>query len=185
MPLFSPNETGRNPQAARTVVVFFEDAAAREQALSFCDHLVTQWQLNDELKVHWWPCHLLDQSSTGGEAIEKAVAAHLVVFAMNSAGDLPHEIKDWIENWLGKRGEREGALVGLFPHEAPPGDIASFREIYLRNVALRAGMDYLSHVPPTLPKALPESPDSYTDRAGQMTSVMDGILRTHPPAPRL
>jgi hypothetical protein len=89
----------------------------------------------------------------------------------------------WIEDWLNKRGEHEGALVGLLDYDDGPQHVATFREIYLRHVARRAGMDYLSHAPPTTRRAIPDSIDSFSERAGRMTSVLDDILHKHPHTP--
>ena len=113
-------------------------------------------------------------------AVEKAADADVVVFAMEARGDLPDEIKLWIEKWLNKRGEREGAIVGLLHREEGWHGAASFREIYLRHAARRAGMDYLSHAAPTRRRAMPDSLDSFSERAGRMTAVLDGILHTRP-----
>lgn len=118
-------------------------------------------------------------TTAASQAAERAAGADLIVFAMTGSGDLPQEIKLWIEEWLGKRTAHEGALVGLVETESGPCPIACLKEIYLRHVAHRAGMDYLSHEPPTAQKAIPDSLDSFNQRAGQMTTVLDEILHTH------
>jgi hypothetical protein len=64
-----------------------------------------------------------------------------------------------------------------------PHEMASFREIYLRHIARRAGMDYLSRGAPTATKAIPDSIDSFSERAGRVTSVLANILHKHPHAP--
>ena len=56
--------------------------------------------------------------------------------------------------------------------------------LYLRAVAHRAGMDYLTQVPEQLGRVFPESLDFYSERAAQMTDVLEEILQQHPP-PRL
>ena len=115
------------------------------------------------------------------DAYNKAATADMILFSMSSAGDLPHEVKLWIERWLNRRSEREGALIGLVTDRpANPFEIASLKEVYLRHTAHRAKMDYLSHEIPTARKAIPDSIDSYNRRAGQMTSVLDQILRNQP-----
>jgi hypothetical protein len=129
--------------------------------------------------MNWWSFHLLSHPGTGGDAAQKAAEADVLVFAIKAGGDLPDDVKMWIEKWLNQRGEREGALVGLLAGEGLY-DIAPFREIYLRHIARRAGMDYLSHASPTAARAIPDSLDSFSQRAGKVTSVLDGILRTHP-----
>lgn len=170
------------PQA-KCLVVIYETAAIREHAVRFCERLSREQDAAPVSEMDWWSFHSLGNSIPGTNAAVKAASADVIVFAMHAKGDLPDHIKWWIEAWLNKRGEREGALVGLLAREEPPYDMAPFREIYLRNIALRAGMDYLSHAAPTAAKAIPDSLDSYNERAGQITSVLDNILRTFPHTP--
>jgi hypothetical protein len=168
---------------AKSVVVVYETAAIREHAVRFCERLAQEQDAGAISELNWWSFRLLGNSAAGADAAQKASAADVVVFAMNAIGDLPDEIKLWIENWLNRRGEHEGALVGLLAREEPSYEVASFREIYLRHIARRAGMDYLSHAAPTATKAIPDSIDSFTERAGRVTSVLDSILHTRPRTP--
>jgi hypothetical protein len=171
-------------RGAKLVVVIYEDPSLRERAVRFCEHLA-EHQF-PELTLDWWSFPVLSQPAVSHSAVEKAVGADVVVFAMAAGGDLPDEVKLWIEKWLNKRGEREGAIVGLLRCEEGMHETASFREIYLRHIAHRAGMDYLSHAVPTRRRAMPDSLDSFNERAGRMTSVMDEILQKRPVAsPRL
>jgi hypothetical protein len=165
-------------RAPKSVVVIYEDASLRERAVHFCDGLAQQ-----ALNVDWWPFALLSDPSAANGAVAKAAGAEVVMFAMDARGDLPDEIKLWIEMWLNKRGEREGAIVGLLGGEVGWQEMASLREIYLRHAAHRAGMDYLSHAAPTLRRAMPDSLDSFNERAGRRTSVLDAILQKHPSMP--
>ncbi|HEY2083504.1 MAG TPA: hypothetical protein VGI88_12030 [Verrucomicrobiae bacterium] len=162
-------------------MVIYETPAIREHAVRFCERLV-QEKKSVALETNWWSFQVLDHPELRNDAVEKAAAADVVIFAMNAGRDLPEEIKLWIERWLNKRGEREGALVGLLGREEPR-DMASFREIYLRHAARRAGMDYLSHAAPTATQAIPDSLDSFNERAGRMTSVLANILHKHPHHP--
>lgn len=175
-------ETKKNEmRPAKSVVVIYENPAIRERAVHFCERLVTEKHF-PELNLDWWSFQLLSHPSMAPGAVEKAAGADVVVFAMEGRGDLPEEIKLWIEKWLNKRGEREGAIVGLLENEEEWPGAASFREIYLRHTARRAGMDYLSHEAPTLRRAIPDSLDSFNERAGQKTSVLDDILQKRPVA---
>ncbi len=167
---------------AKAVAVIYEDSSIRERAVHFCGRLI-EAQRSPELNLDWWSFQLLDDSSMADSAVEKAARADIVVFAMEARGDLPERIKLWIEKWLNKRGEREGAIVGLLHRDEGWHSVASFREIYLRHAARRAGMDYLSHAAPTLRRAMPDSIDSFSERAGRMTSVLDGILQARPAVP--
>jgi len=166
-------------RAAKAVVVIYEDASIRERAVHFCGRLI-EAQRSPELNLDWWSFPVLSDSMMAHAAVEKAARADVVVFAMEARGDLPEPIKLWIEKWLNKRGEREGAIVGLLHRDEGWHGMASFREIYLRHAARRAGMDYLSHAAPTLRRAMPNSLDSFSERAGRMTSVLDSILQKRP-----
>ena len=176
-------------QASRSkcVVVVYETSAIREHAVRFCERLAQENASTALSEMNWWSFHLLSDPVSANDAVQKAAGADVIVFAMKAGGDLPDEIKLWIEKWLNKRGEREGALFGLLAREEGPYEVAAFREIYLRNIALRAGMDYLSHAAPTASRAMPDSLDSFNRRAGQVTSVLNNILHAHPhtTAPRL
>jgi hypothetical protein len=46
-------------------------------------------------------------------------------------------------------------------------------------------MDYLNHVPQDISLSIPESLDSYTQRADQVTSLLDDILHQQVPPPPL
>ena len=167
----------------KNVVVIYETAAIREHAVKFCERVAHEPESAGTAEMNWWSFHLLEHRAAGADAAQKAALADVVIFAMDAAGDLPDEIKLWIETWLNRRGEREGALVGLLAREERPNDVAPFREIYLRHIARRAGMDFLSHAAPTVAKAIPDSIDSFSERAGQMTSVLDSILQVRPRTP--
>lgn len=168
---------------AKCVVVVYEDTAIREHAVRFCERLAYEGDSAGTLELNWWSFELLTNPAVASDAVKLAAVADVVVFAMNAGGDLPQDIKIWMEKWLNKRGEREGALVGLLAYGDAPHDEASFREIYLRHLAKRTGMDYLSQSAPTRKGAIPDSLDSFSERAGQMTACLDGILHKHPRVP--
>lgn len=175
------NKSEAKVPRGKCIAVIYETPAIREHAVGFCERL-GQEQKPAQMETNWWSFQLLGQPGSRSNAVEKAAAADVVIFAMNAGRDLPEEIKLWIEHWLNKRGEREGALVGLVMRE-DPREMASFREIYLRHAARRAGMDYLSHAAPTASQAIPDSIDSFSERAGRMTSVLANILHKHPHHP--
>jgi hypothetical protein len=168
-------------RTAKSVVVIYEDPSIRDRAVTFCERLAEE-QHSAELNTDWWSFPLLSHTEMAHSAVEKAARADVVVFAMDARGDLPEEIKLWIEKWLNKRGEREGAIAGLLHRDEGWHGMASFREIYLRHIARRAGMDYVSHAAPTLRKAIPDSIDSFSERAGRSSSVLESILQKPPHA---
>lgn len=161
-----------------SVLVIYENADAQETAVTFCDSLVRKFWNDFDFEVNWWAFHLLDASNAAAEAAEKAGQANLIVLASCPDGDLPFGLKSNLEVWLRRRGTREGVLVGL----GDPGGRANLKFSYLRNLAHRSGMDYLTELPQSLSRSIPDSLDSFDQRATAMTSVLDEILR-QPKAP--
>ena len=178
-------ESGRNqPEALLTVV--FESNAARERAAGFCQQLSSCACGTSEPVIRWYSFDDLTIASGSEDVMMASLEARLLAFAVHEEGDLPAAVKKWTEGWLLRRGRREGILVGLVFEERPSlRKVACLKEIYLRHLAHRAGMDYLSHLPTQFTKVIPDSLDSYNSRAGQMTPLLDEILHTHkyPPPP--
>ena len=181
----STNEDGARlkTKATWSVVVVHEDTPARERAVGFCDQLVTRFWEKCEFEVSWWPFDMLEEAASAQEAAEKAARADLILFSAASQGDFSRAVKGWIKGWLDHRGEREGMLIALME---PVGD-ASGREgprhRCLRDAAHHGAMDYLTHFPQDLSRSMPDSLDSYTERADQVTSLLDGILHQQVPPP--
>lgn len=161
-------------RTASPVVIIYETPAAREHALQFSNQMEQLTEGKPDLC--WLPFDRMRDDTAAANAAEQAARAELVVFAVETGGDLPDEIKDWIEHWLLRRGEREGILIGLLEAERQPCAAASLKEIYLRQVAHRAGMDYLSHAPEGRRRPIPDSLESVSARAESMTSVLNDIL---------
>ena len=169
-------EAGAEAKAAWSVVVIYEDTAAREQAVDFCDQLVKRFWASFEFEVSWWSFGLLQNEPVAMEAAEKAARADLVILSALQHEDFPVRVKGWMESWLSRRGDREGILAGLLGPGLAESGLEAPQHLYLRQVAHRGAMDYLTQVPQNILRSIPESPESYTTRAAQVTSVLDEIL---------
>ena len=165
------------------MVAAYEDAAARERAVGFCDQLVGRFWTQVEFDVSWWSFVSLEEVNGAREAVQKAAQAEVIVVSAAPEGDLPAAVKAWIEAWLGLRGEREGVLAGLTGSVDAPHVEEGPKHLYLRRAAHLAGLDYLTQVPSHISRAIPDSLESYTERADQVTSLLDGILRQQRPPP--
>jgi len=168
-----------------SVVVVYEDAATRERAATFCDQLVSRYWAECEFDVSWWAVTLLDQAVAAKDAAQRAARADLIVFSTTPEGDFPLPVKAWVGNWLNQRGEREGMLVCLMEPGADAGNREGPKHHYLRKAAHHGAMDYLTKVPPDTSLSIPDSLESYTERACQVTSLLDDILHQQPPPPLL
>jgi hypothetical protein len=178
-------QQSRQPGKARqSVVVVYEDTPAREAAVAFCDELTKRFWESCDFDLGWWSFGELLRTDSGHAATALAVEADMVVFATHPEGEFSEPIRAWMEGWLLRRGDREGALVAVVGPSALHGRPAE-KCLLLRSAAHRAGMDYLTQVPQGLRFSTPDSLESYSERADQVTSVIDEILRAPAPVPTL
>ena len=179
------NENGARADAKTvwSVLAVYEDASSRELAIAFCDQLVERFWTRFEFDVGWWSFDLLQDKATAANTAAKAAHADLVLVSSVLPGEFPLSVKNWMESWVDKRGDREGILAGL----TDPAAVAIGREgekhAYLRRFARRAALDYLTQIPQSFSLSIPESLESYTERAALVTSVLDEILH-HPTPPQ-
>jgi len=168
-----------------SVLAVYENEAAREVAMRFCDGLVQRFWPEFSLDLNWSHWSDLEKAKTAKEVEQQAGAADLILIASSPGGVLPTHFTWWLELALRQRGDREGVLVGLPLPENDRDAEAAATQVYLRKLAHRNGMDYLTAVPESLPRPEPESPEPYNTRATQMTSVLDTILHHSPLPPRM
>ncbi|HLH54593.1 MAG TPA: hypothetical protein VKY92_13350 [Verrucomicrobiae bacterium] len=165
-----------------TVLALFEDESAREAAMQFCDALVERFWTEFNLQMTWARWSELEHPRLAQQTEAQARESQIIVVASNPKGVLPERISWWLEAALSGRGEREGVLVGLPLAEAGISPEAAATQVYLRKLAHRHGLDYLTAVPQSLPHPETECPELYNARATQVTSVLDKILhRSHIP----
>jgi hypothetical protein len=157
------------------VLLIWEDSACRHRATRFCKDLERRFWAQCHFQFDWCALDILQRKETAEQAAAQALESDLLVFALQSERPLPAGFTRWIESWAGRRPVHEGALIGLF-QPAARAPLASNREIYLRHLAHRLGMDYLTGVPSSLFEPVPNSLESYADRAGRVSTVLQGIL---------
>jgi hypothetical protein len=172
-------------KATWSVVMVYEDNEAREAALAFCDRLVERFWKQFGFDTSWWSFEMLQEADGARTAARHSAEADLIVVAARPEGEMPAHIQSWIESWLDHRCDREGALVGLLGQGPAQSGAAAGRDLYLRQVAHRGGLDYLTKVPQSISEPIPDSLDSYSERAGEITSVLDEILHQPPPPSRM
>jgi len=165
------------------IAVVYENAETREAGVAFCDSLVQKFRGRVGFDVSWWPFSLLAEAEASSEALKRAGEADYIVFTSSAESELPQHVLNWVEQLVVQRGEREGTLIGL-AHPAKTQLAAPAKvHFYLRSVAHRAGMDYLTEVPQDIGQPIPDSPEFFVQRAEAVTSVLDEILNQPPRKP--
>jgi hypothetical protein len=171
---------GMKMKATCSVAVIYQDPQAREIAVGYCDVLVQRFWHRCDFEVSWWSFQQVQDTP----AAAKACGADLVVFVTCAGKEIPAGVKRWIDRWLTERANREGALVNLTDTSGPAfNPLTAKTDCYLRDVAHRGSLDYLTQVPAEIFGLIPESAESWNDRARQMTTVLDEILH-RPAVPR-
>jgi hypothetical protein len=135
----------------------------------FCRESAARDWIQFELETQWIMEEDLVKPASKREATKAACGADMVVFALSDR-PMPERIYAWAEAALSKRCEKEGRLALV-------GDARSSRnELALRNLAHRAGLDFITSVPPSLGSCLPESPEPYTNQAHEVSDLLVEIL---------
>jgi hypothetical protein len=169
-------------KAVSPILVLCENDHCRPAAVAFCDRLVKRFWTSCEFDVSWLYFHDLADQAKFDTAVNQAASAVMLIFSMRPGSAIPGEVQAWAEVWTGQRREREGSIVAV----GDPGHIAaggvSQNFVYLRSLAHRAGLDYLTELPETIGQNIPDGLEAYPERAQQVTSVLDQILQRKVPA---
>ena len=159
------------------ILIVYEDAITRAEAVRFCDSLVQKFWSRNNFQIEWCPFTDLQSEASSNKHCESATTANILIFALRPEAGTSKHLHTWVESWLDQRGEREGTLIGLL--DTPMAGDAEGPYGFLRQVAHRAGMDYVTQIPNSILHTIPDSADSYTERAMEVTRVLEDILHEH------
>ena len=167
---------------ALTVAVIYEDGATRDRAMSLCDHLVHKLWEDIDFEFSWWKCDYLNDPGIAADAAVAASRADMIIFSGDADRDLSPAVKTWTETWAAQRENREGALVALIGTGNGPIQGSGSSHIYLRDVAQRTEMDYLTNLPDPLSETVNGSVQAIASRSAPVSSVLDSFLQRVSPA---
>jgi hypothetical protein len=98
------------------------------------------------LELRLWRFDLLRIPELKGAAATDAARADMILIATRGAGELPAEVKAWIEVWLAQKGEVQHdkcALAALFDVPRDKVEAASLAQFaYLQHVARKGSLDF-------------------------------------------
>jgi hypothetical protein len=125
------------------VVLAYEDFSTGMHALRTFDHLFLGRHQAPQLNMqNVWKFDLLGIKKLREIAVSEAVHADMVIISAHGSGDLPADVKRWIEGWVGERQPGPGAFVILLDDTDRDASGQLAVEAYLEDCAAQAGMDY-------------------------------------------
>lgn len=161
--------------------VLYEGSPGRGVAMDLFQRLSQTFHDDLHFDLTWWRFKYLSHPRIAHEAVEVAAEADLLALALPESRPLPAPIKSWLEEWSARRrrvkGGQTGALVALAKPLEPRESDEAFDDSFLRSLAERARVDFLTipspgaarslsdlvhHEPPRLPVALPHMPEGDT-----------------------
>src|SRR3974377_2150458 len=157
MNAIEPTAEKRDTKEIWSVVVVYESTATRERAMSVCDHLVKQFWSEVEFSFRWWRTDFLEDAALATSAAIDAATANFIIFCAGVECDLTPAAAEWFDSWVERRNGREGALIDLTEVVGAPDGRGQRLQAYLRGVARRAMMDYLTRVSSGIMGGLPDS----------------------------
>jgi hypothetical protein len=162
------------------VMILHESDDALRRVTHLCDHLTRQHWLQVDLEFEYWPFSALHRAETEPRATRAAIEAEIVMISAMAEPEFPEPFVNWAERWVVRRAGHEGALVGALVAEAGRCATGCERDVWLHRLALRAGMDYLRHLPDVPKGSIPNTEDWCSSRAAAVTDTLSGILRSEP-----
>ena len=148
----SPHANGR--KATLSAMVIYEDSCTRDRAMAVCDDLVQQFWTDVHFNFDWWHVNFFEETQFAEFAALSAASADMVIFAGNADKELPVAAKRWFERWPRHRNGRGGSLVDLTETVNSLNGAAELKKIYLRDIAGRAFMDYVTKPPAAVKTSL-------------------------------
>ena len=129
-------------------VMAYENVSVAKIAKEKWDYLVHTLKDGFDFELRLWKFDILQVPEWRDAAINDATQAQLVFVATCGAGDLPPEVKEWIEEWLvlkGRVAHTTRLLSAVFdPSSNGPGASPFSQFAYLQQAARRGSMDFIA-----------------------------------------
>ena len=124
----------------------------------------------------WWDIGGLSDPGVFQDAVHAATTADILMVSVRTTDPLPLELYLWIETWLPLRLQLAGVLVALIGVPGRPGTDSSRIGHYLRDVARRGQLEFLSPDQES-PLELPVfSVQEIAERAAATTQVLSDVI---------
>jgi hypothetical protein len=135
--------TSREGAPVFSVVLVFEDFSTGKRAKRAYDFLAANLTHEWHVVSQMWKFEVLGIPELREMAAKDAAMANLIIVSSRGDRELPAHVKDWIETWLGYRGEAV-AIVALFDSPPERAGQAQATQTYLEGVAKRGQLEFFT-----------------------------------------
>lgn len=130
------------------VIIAYEDFATGHRAMRACENLIGQLGREFQFQTSLWKFEILRLPKLEPMAGQDAVEADVVIISAHGRGELPAEVKKWMERWLSRTQEVAKALVALLDEEEEGAEEDCRVGSYLQEFARKAHFDFFWRVYP-------------------------------------
>jgi hypothetical protein len=135
--------TSREGAPVFSVVLVFEDFSTGKRAKRAYDFLAANLTHEWHVVSQMWKFEVLSIPELREMAAKDAAMANLIIVSSRGDRELPAPVKDWIEMWLGYRGDAV-ALLALFDSPPEQAEHAQATQTYLEGVAKRGQLEFFT-----------------------------------------
>ena len=124
-------------------VMVYEDASLAKLAKEGWDHMVQALDTTYDFELRLWKFDVLRIPEWRNAAVNDAARAQMVFVVTHGTGELPSEVKTWIEEWLALMDrQQENARLLTFLFKLGASAFSQFA--YLQQAARRGSMDFIA-----------------------------------------
>jgi hypothetical protein len=159
-----PEATEAPVRPVLEVLLLYEDLGTAIRARHLLDRLPGQLGRETDFNTRLWRLDLLGQPLLAEQAAIEAAAADVIILSLHGRGDLPTDVRNWLNRWLDHKEDRPYALAASL--DAEPTEARDRNPLVddLRQFAASAGVDLFFGVGRTLvPSTQPftDSPSAF------------------------
>jgi len=133
-------------------VMAYESASVAKIAKEKWDYVVHALQSHYDFELRLWKFDILRIPELRNEAINDAAQAQLVFVAAHGPGELPRQVKVWIEQWVALKDrvqESARLLTFLFDPSSDQSGVSAFPQFaYLQQAARWGSMAFIACATP-------------------------------------
>jgi hypothetical protein len=180
------DQTGHEPEekAILNIVIVYEDFDAGKHAKETYDCLIHELGRDYEFINQMWKFDILGNPKMRQLAAKDAAAADLIIVSTHGIGELPVEVKKWLDEWVAEKGNTM-ALVTLVDRPKDLLEEGSPIRSQLQEAARRAKVDFFAQPDDWPDREAGFSAEQISDRAQQTSLIVaDFVHNNAHPAPR-